>query len=535
MTLLPNNHCGAKGRVSEGLELVRGETSARMPVAAEPNGIDPASPETHIRPAGTETDAEASFSPNPVSLYLRQMRDAEILSREDELALAKRIEAAQETLRGGLCRIPFIVEIIGRWAEDVMAGQLPLAEFVDLSMPIELPGAVGGPPEATDPEAPASRAAGQMLIFGPHLGRLAALVQEIRSLSQKRLLARARGRDIAKPARSRLQTILATFAREMGALQLQPDRVSALIEEVERAGQSARRIEQQLARLAGQDLDDDRIIQLRGELDALVKRVGLPIADFARAAAEVRHARRGLEAAREEMMRAHLRLVVWVAKRFRRKSSLELLDLIQEGNIGLMRAIEKFNYRRGVKVATYAVWWIRQAIARAIADQGQTIRIPVHMTETAAKVMHERRKLYQKEGRVPGASEIAARSGVPLPRVEQILSLVQQPTSLDLPVGEDGDATLGDLIEATDALDPHAVVEASALQRTIAEALAELTPREQRILRLRFGIGGTDDRTLAEIGEELGVTRERIRQIEAKALEKLRNPRRARKLATFVE
>ena len=272
-----------------------------------------------------------------------------------------------------------------------------------------------------------------------------------------------------------------------------------------------------------------------GELDSFAKRVGLPIADFRHAAAEVGKARRALEAAREEMMRAHLRLVVWVAKRFRRKSSLELLDLIQEGNIGLMRAIEKFNYRRGVKVATYAVWWIRQAIARAIADQGQTIRIPVHMTETAGKVMQERRRLYQKEGREPRAAEIAARSGVPLARVEQILSMVQQPTSLDLPVGEDGDATLGDLIEATDAVDPQAAAEISALQTTMAEALTELSPREQHILRLRFGIGDTDDRTLAEIGEELGVTRERIRQIEAQALAKLRHPRRARKLMTFIE
>jgi len=321
----------------------------------------------------------------------------------------------------------------------------------------------------------------------------------------------------------------------MAALQLHPDRVSALIGELERARQSLRRLEQEQARLAGKECEGRRSVQLCGELDSFAKRVGLPIADFRHAAAEVGKARRALEAAREEMMRAHLRLVVWVAKRFRRKSSLELLDLIQEGNIGLMRAIEKFNYRRGVKVATYAVWWIRQAIARAIADQGQTIRIPVHMTETAGKVMQERRRLYQKEGREPRAAEIAARSGVPLARVEQILSMVQQPTSLDLPVGEDGDATLGDLIEATDAVDPQAAAEISALQTTMAEALTELSPREQHILRLRFGIGDTDDRTLAEIGEELGVTRERIRQIEAQALAKLRHPRRARKLMTFIE
>jgi RNA polymerase primary sigma factor len=203
--------------------------------------------------------------------------------------------------------------------------------------------------------------------------------------------------------------------------------------------------------------------------------------------------------------------------------------------LGLMRAIEKYDYRRGVKISTYAVWWIRQSIARAIADQARTIRIPVHMTENAAKVLRERRRLYQKEGRDPRPAEIAARMGVPLAQVERVLSMVQEPTSLDTPVGEDGDATLGDLIKAPDAVDPHAVAEASALQKIVGEALADLTPREQRILRMRFGIGDTADHTLEEIGKEFGVTRERIRQIEAKALEKLRQPARARKLATFVD
>ncbi len=203
--------------------------------------------------------------------------------------------------------------------------------------------------------------------------------------------------------------------------------------------------------------------------------------------------------------------------------------------MGLMHAVEKCNYRRGVKVSTYAVWWIRQAIARAIADQGRTIRIPVHMTETATKVMRERRRFYQKEGREPESSDIARRTGIAAARVEQVLSMVQEPTSLDLPIGEDGDATLGDLIAATDAVDPRAAAEAGALQRAIVEALEELTPREQRILRMRFGIGGTTDHTLEEVGKVFGVTRERIRQIEAKALAKLRHPARARKLASFAE
>jgi RNA polymerase primary sigma factor len=270
-------------------------------------------------------------------------------------------------------------------------------------------------------------------------------------------------------------------------------------------------------------------------LEPWQQRVGLRVAEFRSVLAEVGRNRRELKTAREAMVRAHLPLVVSIAKHYRRKSSLDLLDLIQEGNMGLMHAVEKYNYRRGVKVSTYAVWWIRQSITRAMVDQGRTIRIPVHMTEIATKVLRERRRLYQKEGRDPRSGEIAARTGIALPRVEQVLSMVQEPTSLDVPIGEDGDATLGDLIKAPDAIDPQAVVEASALQRTVAEALSELTPREQRIICMRFGIGGASDHTLEEVGKVFGVTRERIRQIEAKALEKLRHPTRARKLATFVD
>jgi RNA polymerase primary sigma factor len=277
----------------------------------------------------------------------------------------------------------------------------------------------------------------------------------------------------------------------------------------------------------------DRVNALRNELMAIARRVGLPMTDLRAAASEARRARRALVAAREEMVRAHLRLVVAIAKKYRRNGSLDFLDLIQEGNIGLMHAVEKFNYRRGVKVSTYAVWWIRQSIARALADQGRTIRLPVHMTEIAGRVLRERRRL-QQQGREAGPQAIAARIGIPVARVEQLLAMSQEPTSLDLPIGEDGDATVGDLIAAPDAIDPHAAAEASALAHFMCEALDQLTPREQRIVRMRFGIGDAGDHTLEEIGKVFGVTRERIRQIEAKALEKLRDPVRARKLATFA-
>jgi RNA polymerase primary sigma factor len=262
--------------------------------------------------------------------------------------------------------------------------------------------------------------------------------------------------------------------------------------------------------------------------------VGLSREEFSSVLEEIDRAVRGLRMAREELVRSHLRLVVSIARKYARQTSLDLFDLVQEGNMGLMHAIEKFDLRRGVKVSTYAVWWIRQSIVRAIADQGRTIRIPVHMAETAAQVGRERRRHFLKEGRDLGAGEISERTGIPLSRVEQALSMVQEPSSLDAPLDQEGEATLGDLI-AGDSGDPHSAAEAMALQEALSRALADLTPREQQILRMRFGLNSASDHTLEEIGREFGVTRERIRQIEAKALDKLRRSARGRLLAGFID
>jgi RNA polymerase primary sigma factor len=515
--------------------------------------------------ASKTAHVDVSFSRDLVDTYFRQMGHAELLSREEEVRLAKRIEVARNAMLIALCHVPMLIEHIARWTEELDEGRRTLANLIDLSM-------LGDPaPEmgAAAEEAGLPGSASVARAIASRLKSLRALAQEIRALCRKRLTAIARGGNIGKGRRARLQQLTSNFSEAMAAVHLHPDRIAELVRELEREQQTLRPAERELLRLADQyglereslldvrpelerewfsvggsrlarqravaGSDVERITALRNSVAAVVDRVGLPASEFWVVVAQLAKARRELKAAHEEMFRAHLRLVVSIAKKYRNRSSLDLLDLIQEGNLGLLRAIEKFNYRHGVKVSTYAVWWIRQSIARAIADKGRTIRVPVHMVETTARVLGEKRKLYQKAGREPGADEIAAQSGISLAHVKQVLTMVQEPTSLDLPVGEDGDATLGDLIEATDAVNPQEAVETSDLQKSINEALADLPPREQRILRMRFGIGGTNEHTLEEIGKVFGVTRERIRQIEAKALEKLRHPARARKLATLVE
>jgi RNA polymerase primary sigma factor len=553
---------------------------------ADASERDPA-PDKPADAGRAAANREAGFSRDLIDTYFRQMGGAELLSREDEIALAKRMEAARSSVQANLCRVPMLVERIAQWGSALRAGELRLRDLIDLSMHSDLAGPHAGTiadPDALDQGSPvrdshdddldgaAEHEADLLSTVGACLDGLSALAREIASTSRKRVTAVGRGRDLSKRTRAQLERLVADFARGMDGLWLHPDRVSDLLAELERERETLHALEQELLRLAGRcgiarrellsrlighELDpdwlgqssvadgpgwtvlaqqhSDRLNALRNEFVAIAQRVGLPIADLRHALAEVGRARRALAAAREEMVRAHLRLVISIAKKYRRNASLDLLDLIQEGNMGLMHAVEKFNHRHGVKVSTYAVWWIRQSITRAIADQSRLIRIPVHMTETATKVLRERRKLYQRHGREAMPTDIAARVGVPVARVEQVLSMVQEPTSLDLPIGEDGDATLGDLIKAPNAVDPHAAAEASALTEFVAEALAELTPREQRILSMRFGIGGAGEHTLEEVGKVFGVTRERIRQIEAKALAKLREPKRARKLVTFAE
>jgi RNA polymerase primary sigma factor len=517
--------------------------------APELDGLVPADEELRAA-GGTPVEAgrpavrriDEPRSPDLISTYFRQMGRAELMTREQEVALAQRIEAAQDALVAGLCGVPMLVARVDGWGRELREERLRLRDLVEISTsdgaPTPVPVPVVSPavqPAADDDETESDGTAfgdRELALLPGVLKRLGAMgraADEIAAITKRRLSQLTRGRDISKANRARLQQLLAKYGADVARLRLRADRVADLMAALEGELRALAQAEREFAAVRGGDVDE-----LVREQIASARRVGLPVAEFRGVAAVVRKARREVVRGREEMVRAHLPLVVAIAKKYRRNGAMDLLDLIQEGNMGLMHAIEKFDHRRGVKVSTYAVWWIRQSIARAIAEQSRTIRIPVHMTEIAARVLRDRRKLYQEKGREPAAADIARRTGIAIARIEQVLSMVQQPTSLDLPIGEDGDATLGDLIAAPDAIDPHSAAESSDLKDVVLEAISGLTPREERILRMRFGIGGMDEHTLEEVGQIFGVTRERIRQIEARALMKLREASPDGRLGAFA-
>jgi RNA polymerase primary sigma factor len=565
-----HDHAAEVLETNDSCEASLGKPDRSPHIAAHSKATASSSPDQEMAEESKQAEEEI-FSRDLIDTYFRHMGHDPWLSREEEAALARRIETGERVILNRLFQVPMSAAQLRRWGADLHHGNVRLRDLIGLSFwddessfrtseteaaTAAIAGEAASPGDGQDREemepagspdyAPGHRLVEREARLMPgvlaRIERISALVAEAASLSCVRAAALGCGEDLGRDDRARLDEIDARLDQEIESLNLHPDRISDLTTALENEQRALHETERALRQLAAGDHgrsqrchDAVRVAGLETKIVAATERLGMPAAALRGLLAEIRHARRDVSGSREELVRSQLRLVVAIAKKYRRRSSLDFLDLIQEGNLGLMRAVEKFDHRHGVKLSTYAAWWVRQSIERAIMNQGRTIRIPVHMMETAARVRRAHRKLYQEHGRQPGTEKIALRSGVSTGDVDWILSLGQEPTSLDLPVGEDQDTKLGDLIAAPDAIDPHAAAEASALKDHIAEALAGLAPREQSILRMRFGLGGARENTLAEVGKVFGVTRERIRQIEAKALAKLRHSARTRNLKTFAE
>ncbi|ALE03604.1 RNA polymerase sigma factor RpoD [Bartonella ancashensis] len=550
----------------------------------------------------------ADRTDDPVRMYLREMGAVELLSREGEIAIAKRIEAGRETMIAGLCESPLTFQALVIWREELKEQRILLREIIDLEITYAGPEAKQAPviereridkiKEEISSSAPHDRdgIAGDVgaeddeddevnLSFAAMESELCPQVMEtldfiaetyvkLRKLQDQHVensLADHNDGALSSAQKKKSVQLKADLVQAVKSLSLNQNRIESLVEQLYSINKRLVHNEGKLKRIAsnygighdsflkeyqGRELDSDwidyisalpengwkefalreaeMIHDLRSEIQNLAQETAISIGEFRRIVMQVQKGEREATIAKKEMVEANLRLVISIAKKYTSRG-LQFLDLIQEGNIGLMKAVDKFEYRRGYKFSTYATWWIRQAITRSIADQARTIRIPVHMIETINKIVRTSRQILHEIGREPTPEELSSKLSMPLEKVQKVLKIAKEPISLETPVGDEDDSHLGDFIEDRNVLLPIDAAIQANLRDTTTRVLSSLTPREERVLRMRFGIGMNTDHTLEEVGQQFSVTRERIRQIEAKALRKLKHPSRSRKLRSFLD
>ena len=587
--------------VVESEEVDEGQQAEAEEQEADGGNLVEASQSHPIAVRETTAKEPTDRTDDPVRMYLREMGSVQLLSREGEVAIAKRIEASREAMIAGLCESPLTVQAIIIWRDELLAGKVLLRHIIDLGatyagpdgtvlpnvdaigedLPEEERAADGdapAPPEGEldddDMENNVSLSAMEAELKPRVLETFDSIAdnyKKLRRLQVEHVEQRMQNKQLTPAQERKYKELKADIVTAVKSLSLNNNRIEALVEQLYDINKRLISHEGRLMRLAeshgvareeflkhyqGWELDPkwvlrvsklggrgwkdfvakakDGIHDLRENIHNLASETGLEIQEFRRIVMMVQKGEREARQAKKEMIEANLRLVIALAKKYTNRG-LQFLDLIQEGNIGLMKAVDKFEYRRGYKFSTYATWWIRQAITRSIADQARTIRIPVHMIETINKIVRTSRQMLHEIGREPTPEELAEKLAMPVDRIQKVLKIAKEPISLETPIGDEDDSHLGDLIADDNAVSPDLAAIQSNLRETTTQMLATLSPREERVLRMRFGIGLNSDHTLEEVGQQFSVTRERIRQIEAKALRKLKHPSRSRTLRSFLD